>query len=435
MSFFDDDFFNTRVTRRSQNRRNRGSGFRPNTLSGSTVRVALISSVSSVLFIVILYLLFMDGKPTQSNAQPAMLSGQTLLEASERMINASDIAGPTVVSVINMTQQALDMEDKQMDWLHSDQVSEYASLGSGVIYKKQDDKAYVITNAHVIQDAVELYLVMNNGERKVANVVGKDTITDLAVLEVEGKDITKVIEIGSSKKLRVGEMVITIGNPLGFSGSVSEGIVSFKDRIIPVSLNQNGFYDWEQIVIQTTAAINQGNSGGAMIDLNGKLVGINSMKIADYGVEGIGFAIPIDDAMPILDSLLANGKVLRPYLGIYSMDLDFYSHSQDTSEWKDDLTDEEIATDDKTSNQALPDLPADVKQGIIVLEAVGPAQEAGLKFNDVIVALDGNPIQSTIELRKYLYSEKKIGESVEITYYRNGKKSTISVKLSEKTEE
>lgn len=431
MSLFDDDFYSTRVSRRSRGRFK--SGFRTSGgfIQNPLFRVAIISSLTSSLFVAILFAAFSGGSEGKQEAKPALTAGQSLVETSERIISASEKVKPAVVSIINLTNQALEMMDN--DDLDSEEIlPEYANLGSGVIFRKEKGKAYIITNAHVVHDASKVEAVLQNGEKKKAKIVGTDFITDLAVLEVDDKGIDNVVEIGSSEKLRDGEMVIASGNPLGYGDSLTQGIVSNRKRLIPVSLNQDGVYDWEQEVIQIDAAINQGNSGGALVDLNGKLVGINSMKVADYGVEGIGFAIPIDDAMPILELLLASGKVSRPYLGVYSMDLDLYLDGMKAQANEDAEAGEEDGADNEA---ALPVIPEGIKNGIIVLEAVGPAKQAGLKFNDVIVALDGKAIRSTLELRKYLYNAKKIGDTLEVAYYRDGKKLTLTVKLEEKTNE
>ncbi|MFC5529558.1 S1C family serine protease [Cohnella yongneupensis] len=434
MSLFKDDFYSTRVSRRSQFGEKRGSRFSGGMRQGSMFRVALFSSLASSVFVLVLFLVFSGGNDEQPVSKPAITGTQTLVETSERIISASEKVRPAVVSIINMTNQAMAQQDDSADWTDEEYIPENASLGSGVIFKKEDDKAYIITNAHVIQDAAEVEAVLVNGERKAATIVGKDVVTDLAVLSVDAEGIDTVVEIGDSDKLRVGEMVIAIGNPLGFGDSLTQGIVSSTHRVIPVSLNQDGNYDWEQEVIQTDAAINAGNSGGALIDLNGKLVGINSMKVAEYGVEGIGFAIPIDDAMPILGTLLESGKISRPYIGVYSMDLALYLDNQNAAS-QDEENADQTDEGDLGVDEANPNVPKDVKDGIIVLEAVGPAKDAGLEFNDVIVALDGHPIKSTIDLRKYLYKSKKIGESLEVTYYRDGEKSTLTVQLAEKEDE
>jgi serine protease Do len=437
MSLFDDDFYSTKVKRRSRIERGSDSrGFR----QGSMLRVAIISSVISSLLVVVVFVLLNGRGDTKPEAVPALAGGQSYMETSERIISASEKVRPGVVSIINLTKQALE-EQKGQQSMGEGEIPMNASLGSGVIFKKKDGKAYIITNAHVIQDAVEVQAVLVNGDKKEAKIIGKDIVSDLALLEVDATGIDTVVEIGNSEKLREGEMVIAIGNPLGFGDSLTQGIVSNKKRVIPVSLHQDGIYDWEQEVIQISAAINQGNSGGALVDLNGKLVGINSMKIADMGVEGIGFAIPINNAMPILDSLMANGKVSRPYMGVFTMDLRLYLDSPpaaDNPQASDSGNGNAANKSDKGNgsvDMASPVIPDGVTDGLIVLESIGPSLDAGLAFNDIIVELDDHPIKSTMDLRKYLYNSKKIGESLKVTYYRDGKKQSVQVKLMEKADE
>ena len=423
MGLFDDDFYSTRVRGRS-----RGAGFR-SVIAGSTFRVAMTTSLISSLTVAILFTAFSGGGGREPAGLPAWAANPALVETSERIIAASEKIRPAVVSIINLPQQALDIRDEDMT---DEELTEYASLGSGVIFKKQSGKAFIITNAHVLQDAAEVEAVLNNGVRKEATIVGKDTISDLAVLEIDGKDIDTIAEVGDSGKLRVGEMVIAIGNPLGFGDSLTQGIVSSTRRVIPVSINQDGVYDWEQEVIQTDAAINQGNSGGALVDLNGRVVGINSMKVANMGVEGIGFAIPMDGAMPVIEELLDKGRVVRPYMGVYSMDLSLYLEDREDAAESES---EESEDGDKAADEDELIVPEDVKDGVIVLEAVGPAKKAGLRFNDIIVRLDDEPIASTKELRKYLYNRKKIGESLTVTYYRNGDQAETKLELIEKNEQ
>lgn len=439
VSLFNDDFYSTKVSKRSRLENRRGSRFSGGGMrQGSIFRVALFSSLASSAIVLVLFLALNGGSEKATVSKPAITGTQALVETSERIISASEKVRPAVVSIINMTEQAMELQaDEEGDWTDEEYIPENASLGSGVIFKKEDGKAYIITNAHVIENAVEVQAVLVDGKRKDATIVGKDTITDLAVLSVDDEGIDTIVEIGKSDKLRVGEMVIAIGNPLGFGDTLTQGIVSSTHRIIPVSLNQDGNYDWEQEVIQTDAAINQGNSGGALVDLNGKLVGINSMKVAEYGVEGIGFAIPIDDAMPILGTLLEKGQIVRPYLGVYTVDLAAFLDSPPDEAASDDEEDSDSTGDNEIGalEDLNPELPDNVKDGIIVLEAVGPAKDAGLELGDVITELDGHPIKSTMDLRKYLYKSKKIGESLTVTYYRDGKKSDLTVKLAEKEED
>ena len=195
--------------------------------------------------------------------------------------------------------------------------------GSGVIYKKQGDKAYIVTNHHVVEGAQELEITFDDGSKTDGKVVGSDMWTDLAVIEIDAKLVKTVIDFGDSDALKRGETVIAIGNPLGlgFSGSVTVGVVSGKDRSIPIDFDEDGTVDWYADVLQTDAAINPGNSGGALINLAGQFIGINSMKISEATVEGIGLAIPINLAIPIIDHLEKHGEVNRPTMGVTLLDL------------------------------------------------------------------------------------------------------------------
>lgn len=423
MGLFGDDFYSTKVSRRAepvqkgklqiirpggrdrwQNPRRSRSGI------SSTVKVAVISSVISSLVTVTLFSFIMQpasvplANATGNGGNGGNLQAAQAADPYDRIIQAAAKVRPSVVSIVNhKTGSSLSMED--------------SALGSGVIFKKEDGKAYIMTNHHVVEGASDLEIVTVEGETHKAKLVGKDRVSDIAVMSVEDdKGIGPIAEIGDSSKLQRGQTVLAIGNPLGLGGTLTSGIVSYTDRILPVSINQDGVYDWEQNVIQTDAAINEGNSGGALVDLNGKVVGINTMKISDTGVEGLGFAIPMNEVMKTVDSLLLSGKVSRPYLGVYTVDLSNpYAPLDD--EQRKDLK-----------------LPSHVDSGVVVLEASGPASEAGLKLNDVITEFDGQKITSTLDLRKYLYDKKKIGDTIEVTFYRDGNAEKVSVKLTDKPE-
>ncbi|RCX15614.1 serine protease Do [Fontibacillus phaseoli] len=408
MGLFDDDFYSTKVSRRQLRRspdgNQRWQGNKRRT-GWSTLQISLVSSILSAVVAVLLFNLI-TGLPSASNQAGANGSSSAGMggDSFDRISTAAAKVAPAVVSILNHSE--LSGEDP-----------EQAALGSGVIYKKDKGKAYIITNTHVIAGADNLEVVTSYGDSRKAKVVGQDSINDIAVLEVDDRGINTVIDLGDSKKLRPGETVIAVGNPLGLGGTLTSGIVSYTSRLIPISLSQDGVYDWEQEVIQTDAAINEGNSGGALADLNGRLIGINTMKIADTGVEGLGFAIPVNEVMKTVDDLMLYGKVVRPYLGVYSFDLN-NPYAAMSDEQQKDLN-----------------LPSHVTEGVIVLEAHGPAKDAGLKLNDVITQLDKQPIESTLELRRYLYENKKIGEDLEVTFYRNGKPQNVTVKLSDKPSE
>lgn len=325
------------------------------------------------------------------------------VDVNTDITKAVDQVNEAVVGVVNIQQG-------ESFWNESGQD---AGTGSGVIYKKQGNKAFIITNHHVIQGAQQIEVSLYDGSRVPARTLGSDELMDLAVIEIDAEHVTKIASYGDSDKLKVGEPVIAIGNPLGlqFSGSVTQGVVSGVNRVIPQDLNSDGSPDWQAEVIQTDAAINPGNSGGALINIDGRLIGINSMKIAQQEVEGIGLAIPINMARPVVDDLEKYGEVRRPYLGVGTLSLSEISgyHLKETLK-----------------------LPKDVVNGVAVLNVAtgSPADKAGLKEYDVIVALDGEDIKDLVGLRKHLYIDKEIGDSMEVTFYRQGKKQTVTVKLS-----
>lgn len=331
------------------------------------------------------------------------LPSQLSVDVSTQVTDVVDQVSASVVGVTNLQEYS--------DFWEQDGNNE-ASTGSGVIYKVDGDDAFVITNHHVIEGADELEIVLIDETTIKATLLGSDIYTDLAVLQVDAADVEEPIELGTSESLKVGEPAIAIGNPLGhmFSGTVTVGVVSGTQRTIPVDINQDGRPDWQADVIQTDAAINPGNSGGALINIEGQLIGINSMKINEASVEGIGFAIPIDQALPIVNELEETGEVTRPYLGIEIYSLEDVPRT----EWQRSL-----------------DLPSSVDSGVYIwsVEPLSPADKSGLKRLDVIVEIEGKEIHDTIDLRKVLYEESDIGDEVSIVYYRNGEREETELIL------
>ncbi|WP_102273377.1 S1C family serine protease [Cytobacillus massiliigabonensis] len=321
---------------------------------------------------------------------------------------AVDKAGDAVVSITNIQAAGFWSRETGEDGVP-------AGTGSGVIYKKQGKNAFIVTNHHVVEGAQQLEVSLADGTKIPAELVGSDIWTDLAVLQVDSKDIKTVAEFGDSGVLKTGEPVIAIGNPLGtFEGSVTQGIISGLERTVPVDIDQNGTADWQAEVLQTDAAINPGNSGGALINISGQVIGINSMKIAESAVEGIGLAIPINYARPIIEDLEKFGEVRRPYMGIQ-----LASVSEIPGYYQ---------------QEALK-LPADVKTGVAItsVEPNSPAAQAGLKEMDVIVEMDGEAIADVIQLRKHLYNQKKVGDQMKVKFYRAGKLQEATIKLSGET--
>ncbi|WP_084361063.1 S1C family serine protease [Neobacillus fumarioli] len=279
--------------------------------------------------------------------------------------------------------------------------------GSGVIIQKKDGYAYIVTNNHVVEGANKLEVSLYDGSKTSAQLVGTDALTDLAVLKIPGKYVNTIATFGTSSSLRPGDPVYAIGNPLGseLSRTVTQGIISATNRSISV---QTSAGDYETTVIQTDAAINPGNSGGALINPEGQVIGINSMKIAESGVEGLGFAIPSDDVIPIVNQLIKYGKIERPYLGVSLADLS------------------------QVPQIYLQDLPNNVSNGVIVVnvDSNSAAGRAGIQPKDIIVSMDGTSVGNSAELRKFLYTKAKIGDTVKVGLYRNGKLMTVNVKLT-----
>jgi serine protease Do len=347
----------------------------------------------------------LESENDRDNATP--LPAQTVnVDINTQITKAVDKAGEAVVGITNIQTASF--------W--SDAQSVQAGTGSGVIYKKAGGKAYVVTNHHVIEGANELEVSLDDGTKVPAKLLGSDVWTDLAVLEISAKDVKKVAEFGSSENLKRGEPAIAIGNPLGptFSGSVTQGIISGLERAIPVDIDQDGIEDWQADVIQTDAAINPGNSGGALVNIEGQLIGINSMKIAQNEVEGIGLAIPIDNARPIIEDLEQFGEVRRPFMGV---------------ELKS------VAEIPAYYQQEALKLPDDVHYGVAIrrVEPNSPAALGGLQELDVIVGLDGAEIRDAIDLRKHLYNEKKIGDQMRVKFYRAGELKETTIKLGGET--
>ncbi|NGZ76577.1 S1C family serine protease [Saccharibacillus alkalitolerans] len=408
MGLFDDEYYGGSGRRRGfsetspRRGRRRGAYGGYERRSGGAWTAAVSAVLASLLTVLLLVGLFTAVVLPRLNAA-ALGSASASGDPYDRIVQAAAAVRPSVVSIVNHRTAG-------------DTSLENAALGSGVVFEKQGGKAYVITNQHVIAGAGQLEAVLTDGTRLKAKLLGSDIITDVAVLEIDGGKVKAVAQIGDSDRLDLGETVIALGNPLGLGDTLTSGIVSYPQRVMPVSLNEDGVYDWEQQVIQTDAAINEGNSGGALVDLDGRLIGINTMKIASAGVEGIGFAIPINQVMATADELLKSGKISRPYLGVYSLDLN-NPYAPMAEDQVDELK-----------------LPSSIEKGVVVLESLGPAKDAGIRLNDVIVGFDNQSIDSTLMLRKYLYQRKHIGDKMKISYYREGKKNTVTVTLGERPE-
>lgn len=271
--------------------------------------------------------------------------------------------------------------------------------GSGIII---DGEGHIATNNHVVENTSDIIVVLNDGKEIPAKVIGKDAATDLAVIKVDEKNLPHA-ELGDSTKLEVGELAVAIGSPMGtdFAGTVTAGIISGLNRKVPVG-------DKSMTLIQTDAAINPGNSGGALVNSEGKVIGINTIKFVENRVEGMGFAIPINEAKPILMQLIENKKILRPMLGIQGQTIDKATAEQ----YK-------------------------VPQGVVVVSVTqgSGAEKAGLERGDIITKIDDKQIY-TIEEVVELIGRHKVGDILKVEVFGNviSRYRTIEIKLTEKTD-
>ncbi|MGG3449840.1 S1C family serine protease [Domibacillus aminovorans] len=335
--------------------------------------------------------------------------------SSTDLVSAIDAIDEAVVGVVNLqAQEQMNMFGGPAVETSNGETEETESgTGSGVIFKKGEKTSYIVTNNHVIEGADTVEVALASGERVDAKVIGADPLTDLAVLEISSSYVTEVANFGDSSVLKLGEQVAAIGNPLGLdlSSTVTEGIVSGIDRTVPVTTSAG---EWELNVIQTDAAINPGNSGGALMNSAGQVIGINSLKIAESGVEGLGFAIPSEDAIPVIEELMDKGEVQRAYLGVGLEDVNALSRN---------VLQQQLS------------LPAAVTEGTVItqVETGSAADTAGFEAGDVIVSVNDAAVSGTADFRKYLYNEASIGDKVTIKIYRNGVSQKISLTLRAQT--
>lgn len=287
------------------------------------------------------------------------------------------------------------------------------STGTGFVYKTDEKYAYIITNNHVVSDGDNINVTFQSEKTSEATVLGSDSYSDLAVLKISKENVTNVAILGKSSESKIGDNVFTVGAPLGseYSGTVTKGIISGKDRMVSVNVNsQNGSSDYIMNVMQTDAAINPGNSGGPLLNMNGEVIGINSLKLVQEEVEGIGFAIPIDDAMIYVEKLEKGQTIKRPLLGVSLID--------------------KSETYGLYSYGIL--LEKDSPDGVVIgsVENNSPASKAGLEKGDIITKIEDNKISSRAQLRYNLYKHN-VGEKIKITYYRSGKENTVEVTLDQ----
>lgn len=288
-----------------------------------------------------------------------------------------------------------------------------SSTGSGFIYKTDKEYAYIMTNHHVIDGGNKWTVILSNDDEIEGTVLGSDEYLDLAVVRVKKGDNMPVIVMGDTTQSKLGDIVFTIGAPVGYEyrGTVTNGIISGLNRLVEVSVKNNNADDFVMEVIQTNAAVNPGNSGGPLLNAKGEVIGVISMKLVEDSIEGMGFAIPIDYAMSHVDILESGKKIDRPLLGISMLNV------EGTSGW--------------ALRQYGITLPEDVDSGVVVIEISkdSGASKSDLKPGDVIVKLNDEEVTNSAYL-KYLLYKYNIGDTVKITYYRNNKFLTTNIKLT-----
>lgn len=378
---------------------------------GQLLLVILISFFSGLLGGLIV---FQFNQKHVNGTQNTITTTQTYSKNENATTQAVDKVKDAVVSIITYSGNSQNRFNGTEDTDTDSNTEQVNSEGSGVIYKKEGESAYLVTNTHVINGAKKVDIRLADGTKVPGEIVGSDTYSDIAVVKISSEKVSTVAEFGDSNQLSVGETAIAIGSPLGseYANTVTQGIVSSLNR--HVSLKSEDGQAISTNAIQTDTAINPGNSGGPLINIQGQVIGITSSKIASNGgtsVEGLGFAIPTNDVKNIINQLEKEGKVTRPALGIHMVNL----------------------TNLSTADIKKLKLPDKVTSGVAVRSVQKNMPANGhLQQYDVITQVDDTKISSTTELQNVLYSHS-IGDEITITYYRNGKEEKTKIKLDKST--
>ncbi|HDJ1877369.1 TPA: trypsin-like peptidase domain-containing protein, partial [Staphylococcus aureus] len=315
-------------------------------------------------------------------------------------------ANNTVKSVVTVENETSKDSSLPKDKASQDEV------GSGVVYKKSGDTLYIVTNAHVVGDKENQKITFSNNKSVVGKVLGKDKWSDLAVVKATSSDSSvKEIAIGDSNNLVLGEPILVVGNPLGvdFKGTVTEGIISGLNRNVPIDFDKDNKYDMLMKAFQIDASVNPGNSGGAVVNREGKLIGVVAAKISMPNVENMSFAIPVNEVQKIVKDLETKGKIDYPDVGVKMKN---------------------IANLNSFERQAVK-LPGKVKNGVVVdqVDNNGLADRSGLKKGDVITELDGKLLEDDLRFRQIIFSHKDDLKSITAKIYRDGKEKEINIKL------
>lgn len=368
-----------------------------------TLKQIFIIAFSFVIGGIVMFAL-LKWTPLISEVIGSSSAGGTLVTKNETQVYEKGSLAASVEKIYNATALVRSYKKEQI-----------ASTGTAFVYKTDNKYGYLLTNNHVVSGADKVTLVMTNDEEVDGTVLGGDEYLDLAVIKVAREKVKLVANIGSSESMKLGDTVFTVGSPMGYDyrGSVTSGILSGKDRMVSVSVSNSSNNDWIMRVLQIDASINPGNSGGPLLNVNGEVIGICSLKLVDDNIEGMGFAIPIEYALNHVENLESGKTIEWPILGIEMANV------TDTRL----LYSNKIILDDK------------IKQGVVVINAVdgSGAKAVGLKKGDVITKLAGKEVKDYAYLRYELY-QHQAGDTIDITFIRDGKEKTVKVKLGKSSE-
>lgn len=375
---------------------NFGDGFMEKKDKSNVLRIIII--ILMVIIIGLLLVLFSGKVEINKKTKETVVSSKTLEEESDLKKAIKKVYD----SVVYIQVEAVN--NRTFGGLQ-------VASGSGFVYKKDGNDAFILTNNHVISGASKITVTFINGKEVEATLVGSDEFTDAAVLKVDADSVVAVAELGKSDDAEIGDTVFTVGAPLGkeYMGTITKGIVSGTNRMVNVKL-ESGSYIME--TIQTDATINSGNSGGPLCNILGQVIGITSSKLIGDGVEGMGFSIPIETVNAIIDKLEDGKEIERPYLGVQLADvsnaynLQYYYNIN---------------------------ISKNVKYGALLgyVESGKPAANAGLQLGDVIVEVDGKKVEDSSHFRYELYKHK-VGDTIKVKYYRGDDIKETSIKLDER---
>lgn len=366
-----------------------------------TVLLSFLSGVGLVLFLV-------NGplKVESNNTDNIQNTNVSYNSCSNCMSGTMIVNNEGISQSVNKIYDSVVMIDNY-------QKNKIAGSGSGFVYKKDNEYGYIMTNQHVIEDATKIEVTFTSDTVVEGELLGSDEYLDIAVVKVPVSAVISVAKIGSTEDLGLGETIFAVGTPVGeeYFNTVSGGYISGLNRKVTVSVKSKS--DWVQEVIQIDAAINPGNSGGPLVNYNGEVIGVTSLKLVDSSIEGMGFAIKIEDAFKHIEDLENGIKIQRPLLGITNAN----------------------ATDTYTLKQYGITLDSEITSGIAVISVVegSGADKAGLKKGDVIIKLNDDEVTNVAYL-KYLLYKYNIGDTIELTYIRDKETKTTTVTLTENTD-